>query len=326
MKKLLFIVGLIIVGFLAYSSISKRSVEIEQDVSTRLTSAFDTQGISKNIQATVSGRDVTLSGTVAEGQSKEMAYKTAANLEGVRAVYNQVTVVEPPPVAVIEAITPVINEEPLIDLDILSEPEDGGMLDAVAGDKMDKDIDTKVAETTPLSDFNLDLQLGEAPVVETPVVTLDNIDLDQPLVIQNNKIIRRGVDSVTALKTVEAACERSLTSLLDGKKINFDSARATIKPESHKLLDRMVIAAKNCDEDTIITINGYTDNVGNIEANRRLSLRRARAVGQYMLKRGVAKQVKVVGNGPNDPIADNDTEEGRAQNRRIEFKVLRAPN
>ena len=159
-------------------------------------------------------------------------------------------------------------------------------------------------------------------VEEEPTRVAPKITLNGPLPIKNGQVVRRQVDRHIAAKTVEAACEDDLTSLMWNNKILFDSAKATIQSKSYALLDKLVVAAKNCDKNTIIAINGYTDNEGDAEYNRKLSLDRARAVGKYMLKRGVAKRVKVVGNGENSPIASNDTEDGKAQNRRIEFRVF----
>jgi len=255
---------------------------------------------------------VTLTGDVAEQIDRAEVGRLASALEGVRVVDNQINVAPPPAPVVLKEPEPVRfpdpMPEPVIDSTItFVEPKSVVVEQPV--------IDPTIVFAEPV------IELDAPVIVEQPVVVANDITLDKPLTVQSGRIIRRGVDYATAQKTVEAACEYDLTSLLHGNKINFDSGRATIKSKSYNLLDRMVVAAKNCDSSTIITINGYTDNVGDFEANRKLSLQRARAVGQYMLKRGVAKKVKVVGHGSNDPIADNDTEEGRAQNRRIEFKV-----
>lgn len=72
-----------------------------------------------------------------------------------------------------------------------------------------------------------------------------------------------------------------------------------------------------------ISVSGYTDNVGNPFKNLKLSAERAKIVGDLMIKLGVpAEKLEIHGYGSKDPIADNDTEEGRAQNRRVEITVL----
>jgi outer membrane protein OmpA-like peptidoglycan-associated protein len=70
-------------------------------------------------------------------------------------------------------------------------------------------------------------------------------------------------------------------------------------------------------------ISGHTDNIGNPEANKTLSLARAKSVLDYLVNAGIDKdRLKFQGYGANRPSATNDTEEGRAQNRRIEFEIL----
>lgn len=73
----------------------------------------------------------------------------------------------------------------------------------------------------------------------------------------------------------------------------------------------------------IIEVNGYTDNIGNPDKNIQLSQARAEAVKAYLMQQGIAPvRIRTKGNGANNPIASNDTEEGRGQNRRIEVVGL----
>ena len=106
--------------------------------------------------------------------------------------------------------------------------------------------------------------------------------------------------------------------------IHFELGSAKIKPESYPILDQLaeqLIAYPK----VVIEIGGHTDNTGSRSANMRLSLARAKAVKRYLVKKwGIdPKRIKVKGYGPDFPIADNSTEEGRAQNRRIEVKCLK---
>ena len=74
--------------------------------------------------------------------------------------------------------------------------------------------------------------------------------------------------------------------------------------------------------DVQVEISGHTDNVGSDAYNQELSLRRAQSVKNWLVQRGVAgNRMKTVGKGENEPVASNDTAEGRAENRRIEFYV-----
>ncbi len=101
--------------------------------------------------------------------------------------------------------------------------------------------------------------------------------------------------------------------------INFDSNLATIKPESKAKIKKFADYIKTLGRDTIVIINGYTDSSGDAMKNRVLSRERAFAVRQALIKAGLKKSnVRAYGKGSANPIASNDTPEGRAQNRRIE--------
>jgi outer membrane protein OmpA-like peptidoglycan-associated protein len=104
--------------------------------------------------------------------------------------------------------------------------------------------------------------------------------------------------------------------------INFAIGKADIAKASFPLLNRAAGVLKQF-PDTRLAIRGHTDNVGQREANMKLSLDRAQAVKDYLVKQGIAEaRIKVEGLGPDEPAADNKTPAGRAKNRRIEFKLL----
>lgn len=103
--------------------------------------------------------------------------------------------------------------------------------------------------------------------------------------------------------------------------IQFENGKATIKPTSYKILDD--IAQIFIDNPTyIIEVQGHTDNVGKYDYNMDLSDRRARSVRKYLIDKGVpAARLTAHGYGPDMPIADNNTKEGREKNRRVEFHI-----
>jgi outer membrane protein OmpA-like peptidoglycan-associated protein len=123
---------------------------------------------------------------------------------------------------------------------------------------------------------------------------------------------------------VEAAvnCQKLFDELLaGGKDVEFDTARATIHSNSNALLDALADVIKQC-PDAKIEIGGHTDSRGSTSYNQALSERRALAVRDALIKRGAtAGNLTAVGYGESRPIADNATKEGRARNRRTEFKV-----
>jgi OOP family OmpA-OmpF porin len=104
---------------------------------------------------------------------------------------------------------------------------------------------------------------------------------------------------------------------LDG--VNFDFSAATIQPGSRSLLDQV---ARMLDENAAwqITLEGHTDDVGGAAFNKDLSERRAAAVRAYLVSAGIAPgRLSTVGFGLEQPVASNQTQSGRAQNRRVEI-------
>lgn len=100
---------------------------------------------------------------------------------------------------------------------------------------------------------------------------------------------------------------------------SFDFDRAEIKPEFKPTLDKVATVLRD-DPNVRITIIGFTDSIGDTSYNQRLSERRAQATADYLINRGVgASQILTRGLGEAEPRASNATEEGRAQNRRVEI-------
>ena len=114
--------------------------------------------------------------------------------------------------------------------------------------------------------------------------------------------------------------ERGQTLVLEG--VNFDFNSDHLTAGSAETLDR-VAASLVANADARIEVDGHTDSKGNDSYNQKLSARRAEAVKAYLVGKGVnASQLTTKGYGEKQPVASNDTEEGRAQNRRVELKRL----
>ncbi len=121
--------------------------------------------------------------------------------------------------------------------------------------------------------------------------------------------------------TVMGECNFLFQDLLTRARIQFDTGSATIAPESFGLLDRLVVVVRRC-EGAKVEIAGHTDSVGSADSNLALSEARAKSVVDYLAQSGIAgERVEARGYGANRPVASNETAEGRAQNRRIEFTV-----
>jgi outer membrane protein OmpA-like peptidoglycan-associated protein len=106
-------------------------------------------------------------------------------------------------------------------------------------------------------------------------------------------------------------------------KIQFELDRATIKPESNDLMDEISDVVKNNPQIERLSIEGHTDDSGADKHNQKLSEQRAASVLGYLVQHGVAADRLVSkGWGKTKPIADNASEEGREQNRRVEFLIV----
>ena len=105
--------------------------------------------------------------------------------------------------------------------------------------------------------------------------------------------------------------------------IYFDFGKATLRDESKPELERIIRVMKK-NPTMRIEISGHTDNVGTDAVNNRLSQDRANSVVRYLTQVGSIRvgRLAAKGYGKTRPVATNDTEEGRQQNRRIEFTVL----
>lgn len=139
----------------------------------------------------------------------------------------------------------------------------------------------------------------EEPVVEDkPCYTLDEIN---DLMLRNEDISGKTICAIDA--------------------INFDFAKSTIKPESYEYLDKL--AKTLIRSNKRIEVKGHTDNIGTEEANMNLSRERAEAVVNYLISKGVNRNKLTYSYyGMSRPLSTNDTEEGRAMNRRVEFTIL----
>lgn len=112
----------------------------------------------------------------------------------------------------------------------------------------------------------------------------------------------------------------ALTLIMPGN-ITFPTAQSSVRADFYPVLDAVADVLKEYNK-TSIAISGHTDNVGRDDYNMQLSQDRANSVGQYLASRGVASsRIGATGYGKSMPIADNSTEAGRSQNRRVEVRI-----
>ncbi|MEZ4446059.1 MAG: OmpA family protein [Polyangiaceae bacterium] len=107
------------------------------------------------------------------------------------------------------------------------------------------------------------------------------------------------------------------------ERIEFDTAKATIKPVSNALIDAIAQVMKDHPEITKVEIQGHTDNQGSKFFNKKLSEQRAASVMKALTDRGIdAGRLTSKGYGQDKPMATNDTDEGRQTNRRVQFQIM----
>ncbi|HEY6728358.1 MAG TPA: OmpA family protein, partial [Polyangiaceae bacterium] len=108
------------------------------------------------------------------------------------------------------------------------------------------------------------------------------------------------------------------------ERVEFDTGRATIRPESDGILQAVADVLQAHPEIERVAVDGHTDNRGGALLNRNLSKGRAAAVVKWLVDHGIdASRLESRGFGPDKPRESNDTEEGRQNNRRVEFQILK---
>ena len=121
---------------------------------------------------------------------------------------------------------------------------------------------------------------------------------------------------------VSEPVQARIDSVLEGKIVEFESGSAVLSPVGQKVLDELLPVLKGLNGKKM-QVTGHTDASGARQANVALSRNRAAAVKAYLVGHGLpAADILSQGLGPDQPLVSNDTPEGRAKNRRIEFKIL----
>lgn len=163
------------------------------------------------------------------------------------------------------------------------------------------------------TDFGLQVQ----DEFEIPADVYNDLNFQRPYYFGNVIVKARTDTLIDKINVGERIGDRFVL-----RNIYFDYDKATLRPESKDELDRLVTLLKTLPA-LKIEISGHTDNRGSEEYNLKLSFDRARSVVDYLIAAGIESQrLTYKGYGFSQPIASNETEEGRQLNRRVEFKVV----
>lgn len=301
------------------------------------------------------GRDVLLVGSPPNEAALKDALTLAENTYGVRsATHNgdpfaeSIAETEPQPAPIIEA--PALNPAEL------KATLSGNTLELSGVLANQTEIDRIYAEATqafPNTDIlnNLGIADNTASLADTQFIGAlqANADNGSPVTAHLNQGVLRLIGTVSSTDVKESVennarqyfdgsisnellvaaapiikrdlCQDSINTLMSSATINFDTGKAIISANSTPLLDNIADTAKRC-PDANFEVGGHTDSTGQLSSNITLSQQRANAVVNYLVNKGLASERFIArGYGPEQPIADNSTSQGRAQNRRIEFKL-----
>ncbi|RRD34951.1 OmpA family protein [Fusobacterium nucleatum] len=135
--------------------------------------------------------------------------------------------------------------------------------------------------------------------------------------------IRINALEINKMEALPEEPPEEMTIVLDDRALNFDFDKSFVKPQYDEMLTNLKeFITKN---DYEVTIVGHTDYIASNEYNMGLSKRRAEAVKAKLIEIGLdpSRIVETVARGEEEPVADNSTTEGRAKNRRVEFKLVK---
>ena len=153
-------------------------------------------------------------------------------------------------------------------------------------------------------------------------VSPDNQIIDTVRVIERvtDTLVVEKIDTVYIEKPTNSDVKRAMVNASDN--LEFENDKAIILKKSYGDLESLINILLVRDE-LKITLEGHTDNNGTEEYNMRLSENRVKAVKDFIVANGIdASRIKTSFFGESKPIADNNTEEGQAKNRRVEMKII----
>ncbi|OFX20799.1 MAG: hypothetical protein A2041_03905 [Bacteroidetes bacterium GWA2_31_9b] len=180
------------------------------------------------------------------------------------------------------------------------------------------DMEQSKVISTGLSDSlgNYKMRIPKQKDYGVEVTAKDYLFYVKMLYLKDKQVVESKIQANFQLDKVEVGSKVILNNIF------FETNKATLKSESYTELERVLqLLIQN--PTVRLEISGHTDNIGGFKANQQLSESRAKSVVEYLIGRGIEKsRLEYKGYSFNQPVADNNTESGRAQNRRVEFKVL----
>lgn len=320
---------------------------IEQDVATNAASALQGQGIEwANVDTFNRGRDVLLTGTAPNEVAVKQAKQAVLQAEGVRVVdFAGDIASDIPTVTLKDASVGVRFESGKVILNgmVANQAEVDRLVAQAAGLYGAENISNQLVIEDGVKPFAINglfsalNGLSDGDAVEFDGMNINLLGKVESFGLKNtiakalaqlfpdkkiNNQLALIVQEVLPDQIVDKAeCQALFVELLESSKVYFETAQSAIKSDSYVLLDKLAFSVRRC-PDALVEVSGHTDADGDDDTNLALSQKRADAVVNYLVNSGVlSEQLSAVGYGETQPVADNETAAGKAQNRRIEFTV-----
>ncbi len=311
-KWLLLILGIVSILILSYLSFTQKAPIIKEDLLKKAeiihkNPAFKDLYVKLKGEGFALTRELLLLGSVSSKEEKLLASHLLHDIQGVTKVNNLLKV---------QTLKPIIKEVESIEVD--NTPKDVTLQE-------ENNITIPTKKVSQDKNSTLDSNKSEV-VVEDKKITKENNESNhttnelnstqqEPIKVDDKNLTQE------SNKTHQSSCQEQLNTLFKKTKIYFAHNSSTIEKKSYQQLNQMSTLLKKC-PNTFIVINGYSDNSGEEQYNQQLSQQRAKSVEAYLLSQGIKKEfIKTFGHGSKNPLASNETKEGREKNRRIEFSI-----
>jgi OOP family OmpA-OmpF porin len=329
--------GLLLLWLLFQFGARNEAPVIQADIDSRTVAAIADQGLD-DVDVSADGRDVTLSGAVSADADRRLAETTAGGVYGVRVVRNETTIAVAPYITRFckDATSIRLSGDVPVEDDRRAFPERAR--DMFRFWAVEDDFSIRSGSPDGFRRF-MDQALIELGQLDEGCITLNDRELQINGAIRSQRAIDLMKDRMArvseqynfsvvydlALPTLSdeaLACQREANRRVEpGETVLFDFDSAEVHESGQQLLNEIIEIATLC-PDVAIEVSGHSDAVGDKAYNIDLSERRAQAVVTYLVNSGMDEdRLTAVGLGFSQPISDNSTDEGRAMNRRIEFRA-----
>ncbi|SKA74514.1 Outer membrane protein OmpA [Thiothrix eikelboomii] len=270
-----------------------------------------------------------LQGALSSQAEVNQAVASAEQIYGAGNVINQLTVESVAPAAWLASLSGL--------KEVLMGIEQAGLkfadntftlIGSVGSEQAKADVLAKVQQVLGVNQLDNQLTVKLAALTVTPTPTAEPA---APAPVSASTVTAASPTSPTtpaavALTTEQQSCQDQINTVMTGKEVLFETNQARIKQASLSLLNDIAKIVNQCKvvlADKLIRVGGHTDNIGEDAYNQNLSQERADAVKAYLNQQGLdLGLLQGIGYGETQPLASNDTEQGRAQNRRISFDII----